>query len=159
MITQNHYLCKSCGKENAKGFLVKDDLWKEVSEKAGLKNGEGALCIECFEKALGRELKWEDLQLSTNTRDGKKIIPPINFWLIEKLMGQAPEQQLSWVSGWLMNSYDYYRNLWMRQKKEDPNKIDKASGRLLVEVLFEESRTAAYLLSGVWEEIERREDE
>lgn len=158
MITQNHYCCKSCGKDRAKGFLVKDCLWKEVSEKVGLKNGD-TLCIECFEKALGRELKWEDLQLSINTVDGKKIVPPINFWLIEKLMSQIPGQELNWLSGWLMNSYDYHRNLWITQKKEDPDRIDKASGRLLIEVLFEESRDAAYLLSGVWEEFERREDE
>ena len=158
-MTQNTYACKVCEKEKVAGFAVKDDLWEEVAKKAGLEDGKGTLCLDCFEKTLGRQITWEDLKLSTTTKDGVKICPPINYWLVEKLMGQAPEQQLNWVSGWLTDSYEYYRKLWLKKKKDNPNEVNPVSGQKYVDTYFENSRNAAFLLCRVWEEIERREDE
>ena len=60
------FRCCRCGKimesndyDNGGGgwFMVKDDLWKKVAKKDSNK----VICKDCFEEALGRELKEEDL--------------------------------------------------------------------------------------------------
>lgn len=76
-------ICKDCGidtKNDLKDFyMVKDQLWKEFGV------GKGMLCIDCFEKRLGRKLAPSDLMfcfvntmvnpytIEIFTRESKKI--------------------------------------------------------------------------------------
>lgn len=52
-----NFTCFDCGKDTCNGhdyYVVWDYLWK----KFGV--GDGMLCIQCFEKRIGRKLTKED---------------------------------------------------------------------------------------------------
>ena len=56
----NHWICPDCGKntniDNKDYYMVTDELW----HKHG--NGEGMICVDCFEKRLGRKLTKNDIK-------------------------------------------------------------------------------------------------
>ena len=51
--------CADCGKDTSEDlkdyFMVRDNLWAEYGV------GRKLLCMDCFEKRLGRKLRKEDL--------------------------------------------------------------------------------------------------
>lgn len=72
------YLCMTCEcikcKKTDKGFMVKNELWREVIKKGGYEE-DVVLCRTCFEGLLGRKLKYSDL---------KEKILPINYPLLRE---------------------------------------------------------------------------
>ena len=64
---EEHLLCDRCKlditEEKSRPeqyFMVKDELWNEVCDANGI-NREDVLCLDCFEKLLGREIIPSDL--------------------------------------------------------------------------------------------------
>lgn len=59
-VHDSHYICEDCKStemlENyfGKAYSVKTELWNKYG------NGDGMLCLKCFEKRLGRKLITED---------------------------------------------------------------------------------------------------
>lgn len=74
-------LCNRCKGPNDP-YMVEFSLWKEVIP---VKERKTLICLECFEKALGRELKFEDfLHEGVRDRNGKLTdhwggLLPINY--------------------------------------------------------------------------------
>lgn len=54
-------ICKDCGKDIFENpvdyFMVTDELWEQYGV------GKGLLCLDCFEKRLGRPLVKEDIKI------------------------------------------------------------------------------------------------
>lgn len=76
---KKHFECKDCGIDTIHGdnfYMVQFDLWK----KYGV--GEDMLCMDCFEKRLGRPLTEKDF-----------IDCPVNDWneRVTKLRNQYYE--------------------------------------------------------------------
>ena len=73
--------CELCGKElinlREKMLVIKDELWKEIQEKA---NGKGWICPECMIKLNGGR-KFNYSELKTNLRGA---VIPCNIWYIQE---------------------------------------------------------------------------
>lgn len=57
-LEQHLYFCRDCRRKNPVSFMVNDALWAA----AGLKKA-GVICVECFEKRIGRRIKSADLRV------------------------------------------------------------------------------------------------
>lgn len=49
-------VCVECDESNPQMFMVDDQLWASVCSKKEF------LCLPCFEKRLGREIRFDDLK-------------------------------------------------------------------------------------------------
>ena len=60
-------LCDDCGEEifvDVNMYMVHDELWSEIISKEKKLVHEDALCVDCMEKRLGRELTQDDWRLT-----------------------------------------------------------------------------------------------
>ena len=63
--TEENYYCGDC-KEDCDTFMVHDNIWESIDFP-----NDGRLCLNCFEKRLGRKLKIKDF---TDAPCNEKII-------------------------------------------------------------------------------------
>jgi hypothetical protein len=59
------FKCQDCGDLEYKMYMINDDIWKKYGNK------ENTLCIECFEKRIGRKLTKKDFLDYKNTLANK----------------------------------------------------------------------------------------
>lgn len=164
MEKDNVYNCDRCGKEKVAGFIVKKNLWMEGSSRAGLKDGKGALCRECFEKALGRPIQWNDLLLFVTLHRehgcerliGKQIVLSTNFWLIKELMHTAPTEDLKALVRPLMNTFDYHNHHGAKWVFKG-DRFDERRGLMRSEDAFINAGIAGGLCIAVQAELKERE--
>lgn len=62
VIEEKDVQCPDCGKPWPDMFIVKDHLWREFGV------GKGLICLNCFERRLGRKIVPTDLQPCGCTR-------------------------------------------------------------------------------------------
>jgi hypothetical protein len=88
----DEFNCVDCGRDTTtEYYMVHDHVWEQ---EAGMKNNRGMLCIECFEKRIGRRLTAADFTEAMVNHDTPEHYSPL---LQNRLSGNPKRTKRTFV--------------------------------------------------------------